>query len=646
MICPSALDYSNAIQNPQLSFQDPELQQGEPELTPFGLPRPWSGNFATVFQMHCQQRDWAVRCFTRELSDQQSRYAVIHHHLEINKLPYTVQFDFIPKGIKVNNQWYPILKMGWVEGELLDHFIVKYLHNAKVLRQLALRWVRMVRHLETIKMAHGDLQHGNILIVKGNIKLVDYDAMFVPALGGQKSREIGHPNYQHPSRSASHFDVQIDRFSAWIIYITLVALSLNPDLWQLVGAGDEFILFCHEDFVKPEQSLLLALLATHEDPRLQLLAQLVEKLLALPLARIPPLLSLAKQFEPLLNLEMTQIHCLNEYINSQLRVEILEQLFPAENDTPTVITTVEAKVNPPTIEKAKATVNSKESPATTNNSKEKPAANSINSPTALNQTVATQPPVIDNDHNKLIDLPTALSIEPWLQNSDNSPPVKPAKDNAAFMEEVQWFQQAAQQGHAEAQYTLAWMYAQGKGVPQDLRQAAKLFRRAALKGYAEAQYHLGRMYIQGIGVPQNFTQAAHWFVKAAMQGHAAARQARVNLYLKIAEQGDVQAQYLLWEMSTQGETKITQPLQWLEKSAQQGYLQAQYTLGSLYEQSNNVSRDVAKAMYWYRQAIKQGHFLAIKRYFKLWVSRYQDKIKLVLILLLLLGISIGIYQYS
>lgn len=643
MICPSALEYSNAIQNPQFNFQDSELQQGEPELTPFGLPRPWSGNFATVFQMHCQQRDWAVRCFTRELIDQQSRYAVIHHHLEIAKLPYTVQFDFIPKGIKINNQWYPIIKMGWVEGELLDHFIVKYLHNAKVLRQLALRWVRMIRQLESIKMAHGDLQHGNILIVKGNIKLVDYDAMFVPALGGQKSREIGHPNYQHPSRSASHFDVRIDRFSAWIIYITLVALSLNPDLWQLVGAGDECILFCHEDFVKPKESLLLALLATNKDPRLQLLAQLVEKLLAIPLTQIPPLLSLAKHFEPLLNLEMTQIHCLNEYINSQLRVEILEQLFPDENDTPTIITAVTAKINTPTTEKVTAANNSQEKKIA--NSPEKTTANSIDSTTALDQTIATGPPA-DNDSSKLIDLPTAWSIELWVQNSDNPPPVKPTPDNAALTEEVQWFQQAAQQGHAEAQYTLAWMYAQGKGVSQDLQQAAKLFRRAALKGYAEAQYHLGRMYIQGIGVPQNFTQAAHWFVKAAMQGHTAARQARVNLYLKIAEQGDVQAQYLLWEMSTQGETQITQPLQWLEKSAQRGYVKAQYALASLYEQGNNVSRDFTKATYWYKQAIKQGNFFAVKRYFKLWFFRYQDKIKLIFILLLLLGISITIYQYS
>lgn len=628
MICPTALDYSNAIQNPHLNFQDPELQQGEPELTPFGLPRPWSGNFATVFQMHCQQHDWAVRCFTRELSDQQSRYAVIHHHLDNAKLPYTVQFYFIPKGIKVNGQWFPILKMAWVEGELLDQFIFKHLHNAKILRQLAIRWVRMVKQLEADQMAHGDLQQGNVLIVKGNIKLVDYDAMFVPALGGQKSREIGHPNYQHPSRTASDFEVYVDRFSAWIVYISLVALCLNPDLWQLVRAGDEFILFCREDFVKPKESLLLALLATHEDPRLQLLAQLVEKLLSLPLSQIPPLISLAKQFEPLLNLEMTQIRCLNDYVNSQLRVELFEQLFSAKEDTLTKITTVTAKINI--------------------QSNEKEVNDLIELLTTLKQTPAaivegeTTTTLNENKSRNLLDLPTALPMVPWLQNS-TQPSSSPTK---AEIESVQWFQQAAQQGHAEAQYTLAWMYAQGRGVSQDLQQAARLFRRAALKGYAEAQYHLALMYIQGVGVSQDFTQAAHWFVKAAMQGHVAARQARVNLYLQIAEQGDVQAQYLLWEMSTQGETEITQPLQWLEQSAQQGYVKAQYTLAKLYEQGDEVERDFFKATYWYRQAIKQGHFLAAKQYFRLWVSRYQAKIKFIVILFFLLGIFIVFYQYS
>ena len=630
MICPTALDYSNAVQNPHLNFQDPELQQGEPELTPFGLLRPWSGNFDTVFQIHCQQQDWAVRCFTRELSDQQSRYAVIHHHLESARLPYTVQFDFIPKGIKVNGQWFPILKMAWVEGELLDQFILKHLHNAKILRQLAIRWVRMVKQLEAIQMAHGDLQQGNVLIVKGNIKLVDYDAMFVPALGGQKSREIGHPNYQHPSRTASDFEVYVDRFSAWIVYISLVALSINPDLWQLVGAGDEFILFCQEDFVRPKESLLLALLATHEDLRLQLLAQLVEKLLSLPLSQIPPLISLARQFEPLLNLEMTQIRCLNDYVNSQLRVELFEQLFSAKEDTLTEITTVTAEIN--------TQPNEKESNV------------SIELLTALNQTPVTIAVVEgetittlnENKSNNLLDLPTALPMVPWLQNSTN-PSSSPTK---AEMESVQWFQQAAQQGHAEAQYTLAWMYAQGRGVSQDWQQAARLFRRAALKGYAEAQYHLGLMYIQGVGVSPDFTQAAHWFVKAAMQGHVVARQARINLYLQIAERGDVQAQYLLWEMSTQGETEITQPLQWLEQSAQQGYVKAQYTLAQLYEQGDEVERDFFKATYWYRRAIKQGHFLSAKQYFRLWVSRYQDKIKLILILFFLLGIFIVFYQYS
>jgi len=54
---PTPQDYNEAIQNPQLSFGDPELQGGKPELTPLGLPRPITGGFASVYRMHCGQRD-------------------------------------------------------------------------------------------------------------------------------------------------------------------------------------------------------------------------------------------------------------------------------------------------------------------------------------------------------------------------------------------------------------------------------------------------------------------------------------------------------------------------------------------------------------------------------------------------------------
>src|SRR5207248_10425515 len=64
---------------------------------------------------------------------------------------------------------------------------------------------RSVRHLEAAKVAHGDLQHGNILVRGGSIQLVDYDGMWVPALSGRDATEIGHRAYQHPERSGQDY---------------------------------------------------------------------------------------------------------------------------------------------------------------------------------------------------------------------------------------------------------------------------------------------------------------------------------------------------------------------------------------------------------------------------------------------------------
>ena len=46
---------------------------------------------------------------------------------------------------------------------------------------------------------------------------------------------------------------------------------------------------------------------------------------------------------------------------------------------------------------------------------------------------------------------------------------------------------AAEQDHAEAQLMLGMMYHEGKGVPQDYKQAANYFTKAAEQGYAAAQ---------------------------------------------------------------------------------------------------------------------------------------------------------------
>ena len=73
----------------------------------------------------------------------------------------------------------------------------------------------------------------------------------------------------------------------------------------------------------------------------------------------------------------------------------------------------------------------------------------------------------------------------------------------------------AEQGDAEAQYFLGWMYYKGQGVPQNYEEAAKWTRKAAEQGRAWAQYNLG--------VPQDYVEAAKWYRKAAEQGDAEAQ---------------------------------------------------------------------------------------------------------------------------
>ena len=270
---PTPQDYNEAIQNPRSSFDDPDLRAGVPELTPLGLPRPITGNFASVYRVHCAGKDWAVRCFWREFDDLQQRYAAISAHLQSAQLPYTVGFQYLPRGIKVRGQWYPILKMEWVDGQLLDEYVEQHLDDPAALRRLAGRWQDMVWALEKASLAHGDLQHGNVLVKNGELKLVDYDGMYVPALTGKGSHELGHQHYQHPLRGGRDFGPGMDRFSAWTIYLSLVSVAAEPALWSTTQAGDECLLLRKSDYDDLASSSTLALLERHADLEVRRLAE-------------------------------------------------------------------------------------------------------------------------------------------------------------------------------------------------------------------------------------------------------------------------------------------------------------------------------------------------------------------------------------
>ncbi len=128
MSWPLSQDYNEAIQSPASNFADPDLRRGEAVCNALGLPMPYSGNFADVYQVRGRDGSrWAVKCFTREVHGLRERYQKIGAHLGRAKLPFMVDFSYLDQGIRVAGQWYPVLKMQWVEGLTLNQFVSQYL---------------------------------------------------------------------------------------------------------------------------------------------------------------------------------------------------------------------------------------------------------------------------------------------------------------------------------------------------------------------------------------------------------------------------------------------------------------------------------------------------------------------------------------
>ena len=103
------------------------------------------------------------------------------------------------------------------------------------------------------------------------------------------------------------------------------------------------------------------------------------------------------------------------------------------------------------------------------------------------------------------------------------PAVDTSMDNRAESEAIaKELRKSAEAGDASAQNRLGLLYDEGKGVPQDYRQAKEWFEMAAKQEHAGAQVNLGTLYLQGHGAPQSAQMALFWFDRSAEQGDALA----------------------------------------------------------------------------------------------------------------------------
>ncbi len=309
---PQATDYTSAVQNPGSCFTDPALAGATAEFNPIlGIPLSYCGNFAIVFKLVAPSGEaWAVKCFIREVTDHQTRYAHISRHLEQSRKRFAVQFDYQEHGILIGGVPHPLVKMAWVEGHTLNEFLRDHAGSANTLDQLSQLWLRLAGEMRDAKMAHGDLQHGNVLLVPGKtagamvLRLVDYDGMWVPELEGRPPGERGHAHYQHPERlKAGGYSSEIDRFAHLVIYTSLRSLAAGGKaLWDRHDNGEN-LLFREADFARPEKSKLLPQLLALPDANAATLAGHLICASQSPLARVPLLTDIvdASGVQPLTN---------------------------------------------------------------------------------------------------------------------------------------------------------------------------------------------------------------------------------------------------------------------------------------------------------------------------------------------------------
>jgi serine/threonine protein kinase len=259
---PLISEYIEAIKSAEDNFE--ELSYLRPVQGDDGLPVMTSGNFAVVFKMK-DERDgkfYAVKCFTKEQEGRAEAYREIAKELKDVSSPYLVSIRYLEKELFVDTDQtieteFPVLLMDWVEGKTLDKYLRENLDDKYALEMLAYRFSQLAQWLIPQPFAHGDLKPDNILVRENcSLVLVDYDGMFVPAMKGQKARELGSPDFRHPLRTENDFDEHIDDFPLVSILLSLKAISLEPNLFEEYGAVGRLLL-SKRDYLSRYDSLVL-----------------------------------------------------------------------------------------------------------------------------------------------------------------------------------------------------------------------------------------------------------------------------------------------------------------------------------------------------------------------------------------------------
>ena len=223
-------------------------------------------------------------------------------------------------------------------------------------------------------------------------------------------------------------------------------------------------------------------------------------------------------------------------------------------------------------------------------------------PPALNQPALNQPALNQQVSGSNGDITGSIARPPGNSRPARvpAPPATPhlqKSDRLPIAIGGPRLRSAAVAGDAAAAYEVAVRFAEGRGVPANLEDAAHWYERAASKGLAPAQFRYASLLEKGQGVKKDLVQARRLYLAAAAKGNGKAMH---NLAVLYAE-------------GIEGKPDYGTAAQWFRKAALRGIADSQYNLGVLCARGLGTDKNFEESYKWFALAAAQGDKEAAKK---------------------------------
>lgn len=257
---PTIPSIRTSVENKNVLILDEHAKNGTFRRDARGRLIAYTGGFSVVFPYEASDgTKWAFRCWHSDINNTQRRYELISDAIQKAQLDFLCGFEYVEKGINVEGNIYPTTRMRWIDGFTIKDYICQNKDRKNLLLDLAENFLKMTSALHKQSLAHGDLQHGNILVDKNHqLFLVDYDSFYCPQLKGEEDTVTGLPDYQHPARMKNKVvSEKLDYFSELVIYLSILAIAEDPSLVGKYKVEDaDRLLFTKEDYEDIKNSII------------------------------------------------------------------------------------------------------------------------------------------------------------------------------------------------------------------------------------------------------------------------------------------------------------------------------------------------------------------------------------------------------